>query len=187
MEDPKMRSLSVTESSSPRRFIFKFIVLGDYAVGKTCVIRRYISDTFEEEYKASIGVDITSQQLFFDPHHVQLQIWDMSGQTDFRDLRRQFMNGSDCGIIVFDVTRLSSLENIPRWINEARANVPGLQFALVGNKTDLVDERVISHEKAEQAAKEHGLLFYVETSAKTGANIQLLFRKLVQRILERKK
>lgn len=177
----------MAESSSPQRFIFKFIILGDYAVGKTCVIRRYVSDTFDEEYKASIGVDITSQQLFFDPHRVQLQIWDMSGQTDFRELRRQFMNGSDCGIIVFDVTRQSSLENIPRWMNEARANVPGLQFALVGNKTDLVDERVVKHEEAERAAKENQMLFYIETSAKSGSNIQLLFKKLAQLILERMK
>lgn len=177
----------MAESPSPQRFIFKFIILGDYAVGKTCVIRRYVSDTFDEEYKASIGVDITSQQLFFDPHQVQLQIWDMSGQTDFRELRRQFMNGSDCGIIVFDVTRRSSLENIPRWMNEARANVPGLQFALVGNKTDLVDERVVKHEEAERAAKENKLLFYIETSAKSGSNIQLLFKRLAQLILDRMK
>lgn len=177
----------MAESTSPQRFIFKFIILGDYAVGKTCVIRRYVSDTFDEEYKASIGVDITSQQLFFDPHQVQLQIWDMSGQTDFRELRRQFMNGSDCGIIVFDVTRRSSLENIPRWMNEARANVPGLQFALVGNKTDLVDERVVKHEEAERAAKENKLLFYIETSAKSGSNIQLLFKRLAQLILDRMK
>lgn len=177
----------MAESPSPQRFIFKFIILGDYAVGKTCVIRRYVSDTFDEEYKASIGVDITSQQLFFDPLHVQLQIWDMSGQTDFRELRRQFMNGSDCGIIVFDVTRRSSLENITRWINEARANVPGLQFALVGNKTDLVDERVVKHEEAERAAKENQMLLYIETSAKSGSNIQLLFKKLAQLILERMK
>ncbi|MFX1299702.1 MAG: Rab family GTPase [Promethearchaeota archaeon] len=177
----------MAESPSPQRFIFKFIILGDYAVGKTCVIRRYVSDTFDEEYKASIGVDITSQQLFFDPLHVQLQIWDMSGQTDFRELRRQFMNGSDCGIIVFDVTRRSSLENITRWINEAQANVPGLQFALVGNKTDLVDERVVKHEEAERAAKENQMLLYIETSAKSGSNIQLLFKKLAQLILERMK
>ena len=177
----------MAESPSPQRFIFKFIILGDYAVGKTCVIRRYVSDTFDEEYKASIGVDITSQQLFFDPHHVQLQIWDMSGQTDFPELRRQFMNGSDCGIIVFDVTRRSSLENIIRWINEARANVPGLQFALVGNKTDLADERVVKHEEAERAAKENQMLLYIETSAKSGSNIQLLFKKLAQLILEHMK
>ena len=176
----------MAEPLSPQRFIIKFIILGDYAVG-SCVIRRYVSDAFDEEYKASIGVDITSQQLFFDPHQVQLQIWDMSGQTDFRELRRQFMNGSDCGIIVFDVTRRSSLENITRWINEARANVPGLQFALVGNKTDLVDERVVKHEEAERAAKENQMLLYIETSAKSGSNIQLLFKKLAQLILEHMK
>lgn len=158
--------------------------MGDYAVGKTCIIRRYVSDTFIEDYKASIGVDITSQELSFDKDDVQLQIWDMSGQTDFKLVRSQFMSGTDMGIIVFDLTRPSSLQNVSRWINEIHAMVPKLPLVMVGNKADLVNERQISKELAEEKMKEHNMLFYVETSAKSGENIIQLFNDIAQQLLK---
>jgi small GTP-binding protein len=158
--------------------------MGDYAVGKTCIIRRYVSDTFIEDYKASIGVDITSQELTFEKNQVQLQIWDMSGQTDFKLVRSQFMSGTDMGIIVFDLTRPSSLENVSRWINEIHAMVPKLPLVLVGNKADLTNERQISREAAEKALADHNMLFYSETSAKSGENIIQLFNDIAQQLLE---
>ena len=157
--------------------------MGDYAVGKTCIIRRYVSDTFIEDYKASIGVDITSQELTFEKGEVQLQIWDMSGQTDFKLVRSQFMSGTDMGIIVFDLTRPSSLENVSRWINEIHAMVPKLPLVLVGNKSDLTNERQIPKEAAENAAKEHDMIWYLETSAKSGDNIIQLFKDIAQQLL----
>ncbi len=157
--------------------------MGDYAVGKTCIIRRYVSNTFIEDYKASIGVDITSQELSYEKGEVQLQIWDMSGQTDFKLVRSQFMSGTDMGIIVFDLTRPSSLQNISRWINEILAMVPNLPLVLVGNKSDLVKERQISEETAKKSLTEHDMLFYVETSAKSGENIIQLFDMIAQQIL----
>jgi Ras-related protein Rab-6A len=157
--------------------------MGDYAVGKTCIIRRYVSDTFIEDYKASIGVDITSQELTFEKNQVQLQIWDMSGQTDFKLVRSQFMSGTDMGIIVFDLTRPSSLENVTRWINEIHAMVPKLPLVLVGNKADLTNERQITKEAAEKALTDHNMLFYTETSAKSGTNIIQLFDDITQKLL----
>ncbi len=182
--DLKKRSRLVTEKSSPKRWIFKIILMGDYAVGKTCIIRRYVSDSFIEDYKASIGVDITSQELNYEDDIVQLQLWDMSGQTDFKLVRKQFMSGTDIGIIVFDLTRLSSLQNVGRWINEIHAMIPELPLALVGNKSDLDRERQISREAAEKTMKEHGMLFYAETSAKSGDNITQLFADVTQQLME---
>ena len=157
--------------------------MGDYAVGKTCIIRRYVSNTFIEDYKASIGVDITSQELSFEKGQIQLQIWDMSGQTDFKLVRSQFMSGTDMGIIVFDLTRPSSLDNVSRWINEIHAMVPKLPLVLVGNKSDLTNERQILKETAEKKAKEHEMLQYLETSAKSGENIIELFKDIAQQLL----
>ncbi|MHA2406663.1 MAG: Rab family GTPase [Candidatus Hermodarchaeia archaeon] len=173
----------MAETPSSQRWIFKIILMGDYAVGKTCIIRRYVSDTFIEDYKASIGVDITSQELTFEKNQVQLQIWDMSGQTDFKLVRSQFMSGTDIGIIVFDLTRPSSLENVSRWINEIHAMVPKLPLVLVGNKADLINERQISKEAAEKALADHNMLFYTETSAKSGTNIIQLFNDISQKLL----
>jgi small GTP-binding protein len=173
----------VADAVSSKRYIFKIILMGDYAVGKTCIIRRYVTNTFIEEYKASIGVDITSQELSLKNGDVQLSIWDMSGQTDFKLVRKQFMTGTDMGIIVFDLTRPSSLQNIGRWINEILVMVPNLPLVLVGNKADLTNERQITKEEAEKVAKEHNMLFYAETSAKSGENIIQLFTDIAQNLL----
>ncbi len=154
-KDTAMESVIVAESTSPHRWIFKVILMGDYAVGKTCIIRRYVSNTFIEDYKPSLGVDITSQELSFDQDEVQLQIWDMSGQTDFKLVRRQFMSGTDCGIMVFDLTRPDSLNNIERWINEVLVMVPNLPLVLVGNKADLTSDRRVSTDAANRTMKNH--------------------------------
>ncbi len=170
-------------ASSPQRFIFKVILMGDYAVGKTCIIRRYVSDSFSEDYKASIGVDITSQQLRFELHEVQLQIWDMSGQTDFRQVRTQFMSGTDCAILVFDLTRPNSLDNISSWINEIYASTPNIPLVLVGNKADLVNERQVDPDAVKRIIDEFRMLFYIETSAKSGSNVNQLFNDIAQKLL----
>jgi small GTP-binding protein len=176
-------SLFLADASSPKRWIFKVILMGDYAVGKTCIIRRYVSNTFIEDYKASIGVDITSQELNYEADLVQLQLWDMSGQTDFKLVRKQFMSGTDIGVIVFDLTRPSSLQSVGRWINEIHAMVPELPLVLVGNKSDLEKERQVSQKDAEKTVKEHGMLFYAETSAKSGTNITQLFGDVAHRLM----
>ncbi|MFX1318355.1 MAG: Rab family GTPase [Promethearchaeota archaeon] len=173
----------MADISSPKRWIFKVILMGDYAVGKTCIIRRYVSDTFIEDYKASIGVDITSQELDYKDDLVQLQLWDMSGQTDFKLVRKQFMSGTDIGIIVFDLTRPSSLLNVERWINEIHVMLPELPLVLVGNKSDLSNERQISRETAEKTVKKFDMLFYSETSAKSGDNITQLFKDVTKRLM----
>ena len=157
--------------------------MGDYAVGKTCIIRRYVSNTFIEDYKASIGVDITSQELDYKDDLVQLQLWDMSGQTDFKLVRKQFMSGTDIGVIVFDLTRPSSLLNVERWINEIHVMVPELPLVLVGNKSDLSNERKVTREAAKKTIEQHGMLFYKETSAKSGNNITELFEDIAQQLM----
>jgi small GTP-binding protein len=167
------------------KYVFKIVVLGDYAVGKTCIIKRYIENTFEEDYKASIGVDISSHVMEVGENRVQLQIWDMSGQTEFMPVRSQYLNGADSGAIVIDLTRRACIDNIPRWIDEAHAKVADMPLVLVGNKADLSERRVITTQEGKKAAKKHGMLFYVETSAKSGANVSSLFEQIGQECLRR--
>jgi Ras-related protein Rab-6A len=159
-------------------------VLGDYSVGKTCIIKRYIKNTFDEEYKASIGVDISSHQLQLGSGGVELQIWDMSGQTEFQRMRRRYIAGSDAATLVFDLTCQSSFANIPGWVQEARETIPMLPLALVGNKADRKEERVVSSQQASQLAESKGMLFYVEASAKKGSNVGFLFERLAQGIVD---
>ena len=171
------------EAPSPV-WVFKVVMLGDFAVGKTCIVQRYMTNRFLANYKASIGTDISSRELELEGNRVRLQIWDMSGQEGFRRLRRQYVAGTDCAIIVFDLTRRDSLEHVPRWVEEAEAAGRRPPMVLVGNKSDMTAEREISREDAEAMAREHGMLFYLETSAKSGENIAPLFLEVARRTLE---
>jgi small GTP-binding protein len=114
---------------------------------------------------------------------VQLQIWDMSGQTEFRRLRRQYLDGTDCAVIIFDLTRRSSLDAVPTWLEESREINPKLPAVLVGNKSDRANARAVTRQEAASLAKSLRLLFYAETSTKTGANVDMLFGTLVKRLL----
>jgi small GTP-binding protein len=175
----------VLPENSGGKYVFKVVMLGDYAVGKTCIVKRYVKNTFEEDYKASIGVDISSHVVELGENRVQLQIWDISGQTGFMSVRSQYLSATDCGAVVIDLTRQSSVDGIPRWIQEAHAKVPGLPLILVGNKADISEERVIAAKEGKKLAKKYGMFSYIETSARSGANVSSLFEEIARQSLRR--
>ncbi len=159
-------------------------MLGDYAVGKTCLVKRYILNTFYKNYKSSLGVDISSERINLDRNEINLQIWDKSEQTEFHKIRAHYIKGSDGGIIVFDLTRPESLDTVKSWIKEVHETVPQLPLVLVGNKADRVEERAVLVDEAKSLVKEDDLLFYIETSAKSGENVKSLFQEIAKRIIE---
>ena len=175
----------VVQSSAASRYVFKAVMLGDFGVGKTCLIKRCVLGIFLQDYKASIGVDVSSYLVQLDHAEVRLQIWDMSGQHVFRQLRRQYLAGANCAVIVFDVTRRSSLDGIPFWIEEIQSAGPRIPTALVGNKADSAEMRVVTADEGRQAAKSYGLALYTETSAKSGDNVTAMFRELASLTLDR--
>jgi small GTP-binding protein len=180
----KMSQL-VEQSSGVSRYVFKVVLLGDFGVGKTCLVKRCVLGIFLQDYKASIGVDVSSHLVQLDRAEVRLQIWDMSGQHVFRQLRRQYLAGADCAVIVFDMTRRSSLDSIPFWIEETRSAGPTTVTVLVGNKADSTEARVVTADEAKQAVKSYGLTLYTETSAKSGDNVTAMFRELAHLTLDR--
>ena len=103
------------EATPKRRWVFKVVMLGDYAVCKTCIVKRYVTNTFHEDYKASIGVDISSQKLRLGFDEVQLQIWDMSGQTGFSRIRSKHNNAcfTACYVIRADSAEFGLPRHIP--------------------------------------------------------------------------
>jgi Ras-related protein Rab-2A len=175
----------VAQSTAVDRYVFKVVMLGDFGVGKTCLIKRCVLGIFLQDYRASIGVDVSSHLVQLDHAEVRLQIWDMSGQHVFRQLRRQYLSGADCAVIVFDVTRRSSLDGIPFWIEETRLAGPPTVTVLVGNKADSAEARTVTADEGTQAAKSYGLTFYTETSAKSGDNVTAMFQELAQLTLDR--
>jgi small GTP-binding protein len=166
--------------------ILKIIALGDMAVGKTSVAMRYVHNKFDPKYKATIGVSHALKKLAIDNKPITMSIWDTGGQEMFDFIRPHYFIGSDGGLIVYDVTQKSSFDRLDRWFDELyKYCKENISVILVGNKTDLVDERVISTEQGEQYAQHRGVTFY-ETSAKTGENVVDVMEELCNLILSKR-
>jgi len=157
---------------------YKLVFLGEQAVGKTSVITRFMYDTFDNNYQATIGIDFLSKTMYLEERTVRLQLWDTAGQERFRSLIPSYIRDSSGAIVVYDITNRTSFLNTSKWIDDVRAERGSdVVIVLVGNKTDLQDRRQVSTEEGEERAKELGVQF-IETSAKVGHNIKSLFRQL---------
>eukprot|EP01117_Protostelium_nocturnum_P009296 TRINITY_DN332_c0_g1_i1.p1 TRINITY_DN332_c0_g1~~TRINITY_DN332_c0_g1_i1.p1 ORF type:complete len:206 (-),score=43.16 TRINITY_DN332_c0_g1_i1:308-925(-) len=157
---------------------YKLVFLGDQSVGKTSIITRFMYDTFDSTYQATIGIDFLSKTMYLEDRTVRLQLWDTAGQERFRTLIPAYIRDSSVAVVVYDITNRNSFQNTIKWIDDVRTE-RGLDVVimLVGNKTDLADKRQVSVEEGETRAKEQDIMF-VETSAKAGFNIKALFRKV---------
>eukprot|EP00419_Tripos_fusus_P009507 CAMPEP_0172660588 /NCGR_PEP_ID=MMETSP1074-20121228/4149_1 /TAXON_ID=2916 /ORGANISM="Ceratium fusus, Strain PA161109" /LENGTH=214 /DNA_ID=CAMNT_0013476219 /DNA_START=46 /DNA_END=690 /DNA_ORIENTATION=- len=160
----------------------KIVLLGDQAVGKTALVTNLISGTekFDDTYQATIGIDFLATQLNTNGKEVGLHLWDTSGQEKFRSITESSISSAAALLIVYDVTRLDSLENAERWLQLAVASGPAQRpfVAFLGNKTDLADRREITLEDSRQRANELGACVFAEVSAKTGHNVRSLFEQL---------
>ncbi|TXT66160.1 MAG: Small GTP-binding domain protein [Promethearchaeota archaeon] len=160
-------------------YAFKLILAGDGAVGKTSMVHRFVEGKFESNYKATIGVSIMKKECEFPglDTSVRFVLWDLAGQTQFRRVRKTYLKNAEAGIVVYDVTRKATFENIKDWYEDIKSSAPAISLILVGNKNDLVDQKEVSHEEGQQLADSLGVS-YIETSAKTGENIEDAFRML---------
>lgn len=157
---------------------YKLVFLGDQSVGKTSIITRFMYDTFDSTYQATIGIDFLSKTMYLEDRTVRLQLWDTAGQERFRSLIPSYIRDSSVAIVVYDITNRSSFLNTAKWIDDVRTERGSdVIMMLVGNKTDLADKRQVSVEEGEAKAKEYDIMF-IETSAKAGFNIKALFRKV---------
>jgi Ras-related protein Rab-1A len=160
-------------------YAFKLILGGDGAVGKTSLVHRFVEDTFAKDYKSTIGTSIMKKECNFKElgSAVRFVIWDLAGQSQFKRVRQSYLANAEAGILVYDVTNRQSYENIANWHDEIKEASPNISLILVGNKIDLKDERKIKLQEGNELAE--GLsLSYIETSAKTGENINDAFKML---------
>ena len=156
-------------------YLYKYIVIGDSFVGKSCIVAKYIHGGFDEEFKTTIGIEFGSKDLTINGKVYRIQIWDTAGQETFRSITRAYYKNSVCSFIVYDVTNRQSFLNVQDWFNECKKQTPKTaMMVLVGNKIDLNNKREISYEEGENFAKNNSMLFY-ETSAKNGDNIENMF------------
>ncbi len=157
---------------------FKFIVLGDHEVGKTSIIRRYVDKKFYHDYRATIGLNILMHRFEFYGNEINLSLWDIGAQKYFKRFRKTYYMGSQAVFIVFDLTNLQSYEHVTEWFEELAEFIQDkdIPIVIVGNKTDLKEERVISYQEGVELAtrlSEKGVskISYIETSALTGENV----------------
>ncbi|OII71560.1 RAS family protein Rab-6A [Cryptosporidium andersoni] len=157
---------------------FKFVFLGEQSVGKTSIITRFMYDTFDNNYQATIGIDFLSKTLYLEDRTIRLQLWDTAGQERFRSLIPSYIRDSSVAVVVYDITNRSTYLNTTKWIEDVR-NERGKDviIALVGNKADLDDKRQVRYDEGEKLANDNDIIF-IETSAKNGYNIKSIFRKL---------
>uniref|UniRef100_A0A4W6DDN0 RAB6B, member RAS oncogene family a n=1 Tax=Lates calcarifer TaxID=8187 RepID=A0A4W6DDN0_LATCA len=151
---------------------FKLVFLGEQSVGKTSLITRFMYDSFDNTYQATIGIDFLSKTMYLEDRTVRLQLWDTAGQERFRSLIPSYIRDSTVAVVVYDITNVNSFQQTSKWIDDVRTERGSdVIIMLVGNKTDLADKRQITIEEGEQRAKELSVMF-IETSAKTGYNVK---------------
>ena len=168
--------------------MFKLVLIGPGAVGKTSLVKRFVEDSFTQSYKITIGVDFLTKALEIEEGiNVKLTIWDIGGQDRFEFMRKKFFEGSQGALVVYDLSRADTFEQMKKWIGElnqfAGEDVP---FILIGNKVDLLEDvgEVVEREEAKKLAEDEDSI-YIETSAKTGENVEEAFLKLTKMLVDK--
>ena len=153
----------------------KCIVIGSSGVGKTALTKRLVENTFSEHIQSTIGIEYEFTTIEVDGQQVKLNVWDTAGQEKFRSITRAYYREAVCVLIVFDLTDKETFNEVNTWVDDVRHKCdPKASIILVGNKSDLSENRQVSNSEATEYAKSMNLK-YIETSAKTGDNVRTAF------------
>ena len=158
----------------------KFIIVGDSSVGKSNILLRFSRDTFDQSHQATLGIEFANKHMIYNNTDYLIQIWDTAGQENFRSVTRAYYKASAVAMVVYDITKEESFQHIESWLRDCKELAPGtVILVLIGNKSDLEDQRVIAKERGEIFAKENNMVF-LETSALNGNGIKEAFEKSIQ-------
>jgi Ras-related protein Rab-5C len=180
---------TISDTDGFEGYKFRVVLLGEAGVGKTSLVRRYTENVFDEEYKQTIGttfatkdIDVTGSDGTV--RKVRLNVWDMGGQSTYRELRRQFMKGASAAIVVYDVTRPETFMAMNNWFESFREVCPASPVLISANKVDLLDKRMVPHEPG-MMLRDWFQAEYFETSAKTGDAVNNVFTRIAEVVLEK--
>ena len=162
---------------------YKLILLGDQGVGKSCILNRFLNDTFIEDYQATIGLDFQSKNVQIENQAIHLLLYDTAGQEKFRSLIPMYTRDANIILLVYDISNKDTFNHLPDWIRDlTNVNINEIIFVIVANKIDLNAQRAVTLEEGQKFAEEHDFLFQ-EISAKTGIGFsELFYKKLFEKI-----
>ncbi|MHA1147223.1 MAG: Rab family GTPase [Promethearchaeota archaeon] len=176
----------MTTKDSDQQYLGKLCIFGDGGVGKTTLVQKYLTGLFTPDTRLTVGVDFHVKKLKIDDISVTLQIWDFAGEDRFRFLLPSYLRGANGGIFMYDITRFTSLKNMSAWMDALKKNpvFNDLPLFLVGGKADLAHKRSIETDYGKEIAIERGFKGFAECSAKTGANVELIFEAITKIMLK---
>ena len=164
--------------------MFRYIIVGDMAVGKSCLLLQFTDHKFRHQHELTIGVEFGGKTIEVKNKNIKIQIWDTAGQEAFQAITRTYYKGAIGALLVYDITKRDTFDHINKWINEVKSNgSKGIVCMLIGNKKDLEDQRQVRYEEGKEIADKNDMLF-LETSAKTSENVQECFYLSAEKILE---
>ena len=174
--------MSSTQNPNGYDMIFKIVLIGDTSVGKTNILSKYLTDEFDPESKATVGVEFGTKNFKIENNIVKVQIWDTAGQERYRSITNAYYKGAKGALLVYDITNKKSFDNLDRWISDLKTNGDEkISIVLLGNKSDLESQRVISTEEGKNKAELFKFAF-METSALNGNNIEKAFDELIKEV-----
>ncbi|KAL8116330.1 ras-related protein RABA2a [Apium graveolens] len=163
-------------------YLFKVVLIGDSGVGKSNLLSRFTRNEFCLESKSTIGVEFATRTLQVEGRTVKAQIWDTAGQERYRAITSAYYRGALGALLVYDVTKPTTFENVSRWLKELRDHADSnIVIMLIGNKTDLKHLRAVATEDAQGFAEKEGLSF-IETSALEATNVEKAFQTILAEI-----
>jgi len=166
-------------------YLFKYIIIGDTGVGKSCLLLQFTDKRFQPVHDLTIGVEFGARMINIEGKQIKLQIWDTAGQEAFRSITRSYYRGAAGALLVYDITRRDTFNHLTTWLEDARQHSnSNMVIMLIGNKSDLEARRDVKREEGEAFAREHGLIF-METSAKTAANVEEAFINTAREIYDK--
>ncbi|XP_024966691.1 ras-related protein RABA5b [Cynara cardunculus var. scolymus] len=172
------------EGVGGEEYLFKIVVIGDSAVGKSNLLSRFARDEFDLHSKATIGVEFQTQVVDIEGKEVKAQVWDTAGQERFRAVTSAYYRGAVGALIVYDISRRTTFDSIKRWLDELNTHCDTTTARmLVGNKSDLENIRDVSVEEGKRLAEEEGL-FFIETSALDSTNVKTAFQIVIRAIYD---
>ena len=163
---------------------YKLVLLGDASVGKTSLVGRFVNNQFNEAVETTVGAAFSTQSVTSDSgKSIRYEIWDTAGQERFKSLAPMYYRNASCAVVVFDLTSESSFSRAKEWVKQlALSNNPDIVIALAGNKADIPSsQRQVKPETIKQFVLDENLI-YLETSAKTGLNVQKIFEMIANRL-----